>query len=236
MQQSKVYLKKAPIKEAVCSFSFNEKISINIIEEYKQIMQKKEAYDELTIKFVNLIMEGESPKAFLEQGIQLITKDKGFYLRLSPNNISIHQLGTYTRWSDFSNKVKNAWTILTSLKNITPNNVSLKKINSFSFSLNDNLSDFFCGIPNLNNNFFFFNNNFNLNYSKILENTNINANISLKEIIEKKHVTLDLSANTQITNLIEQRVDVFHILDQNNELLYNAFTSILTEKFLYQLT
>lgn len=237
MAKNKIYIKTPPVKEVVCNFFFSKDIGDEAIKKIRDVYAKENTYDLDSVNLVNFSIDSNGhPSAHVLNRINLSSKDKSFVVKIGYNNISFHQLGSYTKWSDFSPKIKDTWFSLSNIIDLDINSVSIKKINTFSFDSNINLSDYFNGMPQISKSFFFEDSEFSVNYNKLSKSSFIELLFFCKKTSDQLNIVLTNAINTQIEYMDKSiSFDLFQLLSDNNDVLYDVFVSVLTKEYFSQL-
>jgi len=232
---NKIYFKNAPIKEAVCTFNLKETLTENDVNGLVRKLTPPNAPYEILEEEPVLSIQFVSKPTFVETKSTRIKSKKGDKIvQLNFNSISVHQLGKYTKWSDFSKQVMKVLNELANKKEI--HSISLKKINSFVILAEENPSDYFNYYPEFDNQNYF--GNRNLNQLQLQKRLKDHSQISLKFInkpMPEKYQRIIIDISTNI-NLIKEKIytnDINEIEDSlsfyNNE-LYKSFISVLKNK------
>ncbi len=222
--KNKIYFSKAPIKEAVCTFSFKEKLSPDERKKFVNLCSNDDFSEIQKQNLVNFLIKGLESEVITDVGYVLTSTNGDKKIQIQPNQIVIHKLGKYTKWSDFSVQVNVGLNYLNKLAESTITSISIKKVNSFSFNKEDNLSTYFSHLDD--DEFFSTDDNLTVQTTKKIGQTTILSKLSIKELNKNKNVILENSVTTNLTQEKYKSTDkekLFSILNKNNDDLYNAF-------------
>ena len=233
-QEDKIYFENAPIKEAVCTFTFKDKTSIYDLESIVNKLLSKSNYDSKEIKNVVTIQMAPKIEATEERLYSLKNKEGDKRIQLQPNGFSIHKLGRYSKWSDFSTQVFEAINLIKSDYKNGLINISLKKINSITLDNKLSPRTYFNYFPEYTNNDSFFKDGFNLLFNKkIKDNSQIFLRINNKSIGDKQNIIIDLwcTINATKNNLyLDDKNKIKELLYFHNNEMYKAFLSVLKQE------
>ena len=232
---NKIYFKNAPIKEVVFTCNFKENLTQKEVSELVRKLAPPNAPYELieedTVISIQFVSEPKFVKG-ISTTIKSLEGDK--IVQFNVNSISIHRLGKYTKWSDFSEQVIQ---VLKELKNSREiQTVSMKKVNSFRINSSDRPSEYFNYYPFISNDDYFINDHLaelqlgkKLNeYSNIfLKFSNKSTPKAYQNIIFEIWTRINLTGQRIYTNNIEEIKESMSFY--NNE-MYKTFISVLKNK------
>jgi len=237
-QKNKIYFNNAPIKEAVCTFQFAEKIEPDEIEAITDSLKTSYVSKEIqTLVSIQIDPKSPSPKILNSDKTILKNSIGNEIVDIHSNSISIHKLGRYTKWSDFSKQIIH---VLKKSSGVKINSIFLKKINSFTIDNNEKISDYFNYVSETFPSYFLERemNNFNLS-KRLKKHSTLFLKFSQKLLNEEsQNIIIELSVNINLSteNITTNAIDEIEesLLYYNNE-IYNAFISILKEKAISQI-
>ncbi|MCK6649781.1 MAG: TIGR04255 family protein [Bacteroidia bacterium] len=185
------------ITEALCQISFKSSIDLTKLNDFWEILKAKNIYtekqDQPLLQFtLNATDSVPTPTTINGLRIQNETKDK--VIQVFPDNISIHQVGNYTKWEDFRNNIYSIIDIFKKIFFADIIRIDLRTINNFDLDLSVDLKKFFkiyLNVPsNLTNPY-----NFNFSIEQAYEPNRSFGVIRVNSINQNdtKKVTFDIS-------------------------------------------
>lgn len=229
---TKTYFNKAPLKEVACIFNFSKGLSKIEITKLIESHLHSNIYTEKEEKrFTNLLL-GSTPQIVEDTAFILKNKQGNKILRINSRAISVHQLGKYSRWSEYSRQVYSTIDILFEHKLINIEHIFLKKVNSFMFDLDEDLTEHFNYYPSISTDDYFSNDDthFLLN-KKIRDLSQIFLRLSTKKIGDKNYnVIMEIMTNIVFGKKSQSSDDIKKTLTFHNNEMYKAFVSSLKTK------
>lgn len=233
---NKIYFQNAPIKEVFCIFNFKENLTQN---EVKMLVVKLtapnapyEIIEENPIISIQFVSEPKFVKG-IKTTLKSIEGDK--IVQLNTNSISIHRLGKYTKWSDFSEQVIQVLSKLEKSRKLQ--SISMKKINSFRIDSSEIPSEYFNYYPSISTNDDYFIKD-HLTHLQLSKKLSDHSNIHLKfnnrattndyqNIVFEIWTSINLTKLRIYTNSIE---DIKKSMSVYNNEMYKSFISVLKKK------
>jgi uncharacterized protein (TIGR04255 family) len=134
------------ITEALCQISFESSIDLTKLNDFWEILKTKNIYTEkqdqpllqFTLNATDIV-----PTRTTINGLRIQNETKDKVIQVFPDNISIHQVGNYTKWEDFRSNIYSIIDIFKKVFSADIIRIDLRTINNFDLDLSVDLKKFF---------------------------------------------------------------------------------------------
>ncbi|MDI1353872.1 MAG: TIGR04255 family protein [bacterium] len=134
------------ITEALCQISFDSSIDLTKLNGFWEALSEKKIYiekqDQPLLQFT-LNATDTLPTRTTINGLRLQNEAKDKVIQIFPDNISIHQVGNYTKWEDFRSNIYSVLDIFKKYFSAEIIRIDLRTINNYDLGLNEDLKKFF---------------------------------------------------------------------------------------------
>lgn len=134
------------ITEALCQISFESSIDLSKLIDFWDALKKEGLYtekqDQPLLQFT-LNATDNAPTRTIINGLKIQNEVRDKVVQIFPENISIHQVGNYTKWEDFRSDINS---VLSTFREFFSGNIvriDLRIINNFDLELDIDLNKFF---------------------------------------------------------------------------------------------
>lgn len=146
MKLPKEIFENNKIKEALCQFRFDDSIDTERFSLFFEELKKGGIFvekQEIPMLHFTLNASEAVPKQIAFNGLKIFNINNDKVIQLFSDNISIHQVGKYKAWEEFSEDIFNVLTAFNKVFNCKLARIDLRTINDFDFELNDDLKKYF---------------------------------------------------------------------------------------------
>lgn len=234
----RIFFNNNKIKEAICQFSFKTPIEIDLVNKFWDILSKDGKYTKreqspLVHFNINIFEPNKQLGTKSEENI-FSNDNRDKVIKIFPNNLSIHQVGNYTKWEDFATDIKYVLLCFQQIFDVEIARFDIRAINDFEFEKNFNPNEnFFIGVKYPDNLINSPNYTFTIEHPYVLGkiygvvkvnfvSQNDKSNFILD--LSYTHFTIDPSINIKDTD------NIIEILTNGQIKLYELFFHSITEK------
>lgn len=134
------------IKEALCQFRFEESIDTSKFNLFFEELKKGGVYVEkqdIPMLHVSFNISEATPTQIAFNGLKISSSSNDKVIQIFSDNLSIHQVGSYTTWEDYKEDIFTVFTVFNKIFNCSITRIDLRTINDFEFDINEDLKNYF---------------------------------------------------------------------------------------------